>query len=111
MNGVKAAEGFRNRNFCYLPSAFLSQKVYKIAKVIIMKLEYSEHWIKKQKSRPSITAADIEYAIINSAELRDKHWPDALNAITRVPPSGRILKVVYKRMKGAFKVITAFWLD
>ena len=76
-----------------------------------MKLEYSEHWVKKQKYRPSIAAADIEYAILNSGELRDKHWLDALNAISRIPPSGRILKVVYKRKKEAFKIITAFWLD
>ncbi len=76
-----------------------------------MKLEYSEHWVKKQKFRTNITVADVEYAVMNSAELRDKHWPDALNAICRIPPSGRILKVVYKRKKEAFKIITAFWLD
>ena len=76
-----------------------------------MKFEYSKHWVKKQRFRTNITAADIEYTIMNSAELRDKYWPDALNAVCRIPPSGRILKVVYKRKKEIFKIITAFWLD
>ncbi|MDP3698896.1 MAG: hypothetical protein Q8R47_04875 [Nanoarchaeota archaeon] len=69
-----------------------------------MKFEYSRHWVKKQRFRTNITTADIEYTIMNSAELRDKYWPDALNAVCRIPPSGRILKVVYKRKKEAFKI-------
>lgn len=63
-----------------------------------MKIEYSKHWIKKQKNKKKdITNDMIEYAMDNSRELKDKYWEDALNAITRIPPSGRILKVVYKR--------------
>ena len=54
----------------------------------------------------------IEYALQHSNVLKDKNWPDALNAICRVPPMGRILKVVYKRTgKNKTKIITAFWLD
>lgn len=54
----------------------------------------------------------LEYAITHSDELKDKHWPDASNAICRIPPSGRILKVVYKKIGyQTYKLITAFWLD
>jgi len=53
----------------------------------------------------------IEYAIKNSNILKDKYWEDALNAISRIPPSGRILKVIYKKEKDNIKIITAFWLD
>jgi len=71
----------------------------------------SEHWKRKRKYRKDITDDSIEYAIKNSNELKDKHWEDALNAICRIPPSGRILKVVYKKEKSKTKIITAFWLD
>ena len=51
-------------------------------------------------------------AIQNSNILKDKNWPDALNAISRIPPMGRMLKVVYKRTgKDTIKIITSFWLD
>ena len=53
----------------------------------------------------------IEYAINNSRVLKDKHWKDALNAISRIPPSGRILKVVFKITNQKRFVITAFWID
>ncbi len=53
----------------------------------------------------------IEYALNNSNELKDKYWEDALNAISRIPPSGRILKVVYRKEQSKIKIITAFWLD
>ncbi len=77
-----------------------------------MKLIPSKHWERKKKTRKDITDDSIEYAIQNSKVLRDKHWPDASNAICRVPPMGRILKVVYKRVgKDKVKIITAFWLD
>lgn len=76
-----------------------------------MKLAYSKHWLYKKKYRQDITNEMLEYAITNSDELRDKHWSDAANAIVRIPPSGRILKVVYKREKGKYQIITAFWLD
>ena len=72
----------------------------------------SKHWKIQRKFRPDITDEAILYAIKNSDELRDEYWPDALNAMSRVPPSGRILKVVYKRISSVkIKLITAFWLD
>ncbi len=76
-----------------------------------MSVVNSEHWERKRKYRKDITDDSIEYAIKNSNELKDKHWEDALNAICRIPPSGRILKVVYKKEKSKTKIITAFWLD
>jgi len=77
-----------------------------------MKLEYSKHWKKKRLYRKDITNDFIIYAVQNSAILKDKYWEDALNAICRIPPSGRLLKVVYRRIsKDKIKVITAFWLD
>ena len=76
-----------------------------------MELIDSEHWKKKRNYRNDITNDSIEYAIQNSNELKDKHWKDALNAICRIPPSGRILKIVYKKEQGKIKIITAFWLD
>lgn len=71
----------------------------------------SKHWKRKREQRKDITDAMIEYAIIHSNELRDKYWEDALNAISRIPPSGRILKVVYRKQEEKIKIITAFWLD
>ncbi|HIG93654.1 MAG: hypothetical protein QT02_C0002G0045 [archaeon GW2011_AR9] len=77
-----------------------------------MKFEYSKHWLWKKKYRSEITDDMFEYAISNSDELKDKYWPDASNAICRIPPSGRILKVIYKRnVNKTFKIITAYWLD
>ena len=77
-----------------------------------MKFVYSLHWKRKIGIRKEITDDLIEYAIQHSNVLRDKNWPDALNAICRVPPMGRILKVAYKRIgKNEIKITTAFWLD
>jgi hypothetical protein len=77
-----------------------------------MELEASKHWERKRKYRKDITDDLIEYAIMNSSELSDKFWPDALNAICRIPPSGRILKVVYKKIgRKKIKIITTYWLD
>lgn len=77
-----------------------------------MEIEYSEHWKLKQKYRKGISDAFVEYAVTNSNVSRDKYWENALNAICRIPPSGRILKVVYRRLaKNKIKMITAFWLD
>ncbi len=77
-----------------------------------MELEYTKHWKKKKRYRKDITDGFIEYTIRNSNVFKDRYWKDALNAICRVPPSGRILKVVYKRIsKDKFKIITAYWLD
>ncbi len=77
-----------------------------------MEMLYSKHWRIQKQFRSDITDGAIIYAVANSDELRDKRWSDALNAITRVPPSGRIIKVVYKRLsKDKLKIITAMWLD
>ena len=77
-----------------------------------MDIEYSKHWLRKQKSKKKdITNDVIEYAIKNSRILNDKYQKDALNAISRIPPSGRILKIVYKKIKGKVFIITAYWLD
>jgi len=76
-----------------------------------MNIIESEHWKRKKKVRDSIESEMIEYAIQNSNQLRDRYWEDALNAICRIPPSGRILKVIYKKQGNKIKIITAFWLD
>ena len=77
-----------------------------------MRFIHSNHWRWKRKYRKDITDDLIEYALLNSNELKDKHWQDASNAVCRVPPMGRILKVVYRRIgKDRIKIITAFWLD
>jgi len=70
-----------------------------------MSITYSDHWFKKRKYRKDITDDMIEYAINNSNELRDRVWEDTLNAICRIPPSGRILKVVYKKEKSKYKLM------
>ena len=77
-----------------------------------MEIEYSKHWLKKRtKKRKDITNDAIEFALKNSRELNDKYWTGAFNAISRIPPSGKILKVVYKKSKGKIFIITAYWLD
>ncbi len=77
-----------------------------------MGIEYSKHWLRKhEKKKKDITNDAIEYALKNSREMKDKNWEDASNAISRIPPSGRILKVVYKKFKGKIFIVTAYWLD
>ena len=77
-----------------------------------MEIVYSKHWLKKHiKKRKDITNDMIEYAIKNSGEMKDRYWKDDLNAISKIPPSGRILKVVYKKQKEKIFIITAYWLD
>ncbi|MDO8467402.1 MAG: DUF4258 domain-containing protein [Nanoarchaeota archaeon] len=76
-----------------------------------MKIIYSTHWAKQRKYRSDITDDIIELCINNSDKLQDKKWKGAFNAISRVPPSGRILKVVYKEKGKDIKIITAYWLD
>ena len=76
-----------------------------------MQFEYSQHWKLKKRFRPGITDDLIEYCIQHSDKLKDKNWSDVLNAISRVPPSGRILKVVYKPKGKTIKMLTAYWLD
>ena len=77
-----------------------------------MEIIYSKHWLRKhQKKKKDITNDSIEYAIKNSIIMNDRNWKEAFNAISRIPPSGRILKVVYKKLKGKVFIITAYWLD
>ncbi|HLC56130.1 MAG TPA: DUF4258 domain-containing protein [Candidatus Nanoarchaeia archaeon] len=76
-----------------------------------MNFEYSIHWIRKRKERPDITDNAVEYCIQNSDKLKDKYWEDAYNAIARIPPSNRLLKVVYKTKGKTIKILTAYWLD
>jgi len=77
-----------------------------------MQIEYSKHWLKKsEKKKKDITNHSIEYTLRNSKILKDKYWDDALNAISIIPPSGRILKVVYKRIQEKIFIITAYWLN
>ena len=77
-----------------------------------MRLLHSYHWKRKRKSKKDITDDLIEYAVQNSDELRDKYWRNASNALCRVPPVGRMLKVIYRRVgRNEIKIITAFWLD
>ena len=76
-----------------------------------MPVIHSNHWKRKKKYRANITDDAIEYCIQNSEKINDRKWPDAFNAIARIPPSGRILKVVYKVKGKDFKILTAYWLD
>ena len=76
-----------------------------------MPFDYSKHWVRKRKYRPHITDDLMEYCIQNSEVLKDRRWFDAFNAISRIPPSGRILKVVYKTKGKTIKILTAYWLD
>ena len=76
-----------------------------------MSFIYSKHWKYKRKYRPEITDDLIESCIQNSEQLKDKKWSGVFNAISKVPSSGRILKVVY-RIKGKdLKILTAYWLN
>ena len=76
-----------------------------------MDFEHSYHWERKRLKRKEISDYLIEYCISKSNKLKDKYWEDAWNAIARIPPSGRILKVVYKIKSKTIKVLTAYWLD
>lgn len=77
-----------------------------------MEVEYSKHWLRKHfRKRKDITNDMIEFVLKNSRELKDKHWKDALNSISKIPPSGRTLKVVYKKLKEKIFIVTAFWLN
>ena len=77
-----------------------------------MEIDYSKHWLRKHlKKRKDITNDSIEYAILNSKEIKDRDWKDASNAISKIPPSGRTLKVVYRRIHHKVFIVTAYWLD
>ena len=73
-----------------------------------MLIEYSKYWKSKREYRPEITDDFVEYAIQNSDILKDRNWEGLLNAIARVPSSGRKLKVVYRRKgKNNIEVMSA----
>ena len=77
-----------------------------------MEIVYSKHWLKKHvNKKKDIGNDDMEFAIKNSREMKDRNWEDTYNSISRIPPSGRILKVVYKKLKGKIFIVTAYWLD
>ena len=77
-----------------------------------MEVIYSKHWLRKHiKKKKDITNEVIEYALKNSREMKDRNWEDTFNIISRIPPSGRMLKVVYKRIKGKIFIVTAYWFD
>ena len=76
-----------------------------------MELFYSTHWKRKKKYRPDISDDMILYCIGNSNKLKDKYWEDVWNAISKVPPSGRTLKAVYRQKGKTIKILTTYWLD
>ena len=77
-----------------------------------MEIIYSKHWLRKHsRKRKDITSDIIEFALKNSDELKDKYWENAFNALTKIPPAGITLKVVYKKPKGKIFIISAYWLD
>ena len=76
-----------------------------------MKLIYSKHWLRKKRYRPEIKEYMIEYCIQNSKKLKDRYWKNVWNALARVPPPGRTLKVVYKIKGKTIKILTAYWLE
>lgn len=78
---------------------------------LTVKIEHSFHWEKQLRFRPEITDDLIEQCIQQSEKVKDKKWENAFNAIARVPPSGRILKVVYREESKTIKIITSYWLD
>ena len=77
-----------------------------------MKIESSFHWLKQKKYRFDITDDLIEFCINNSAKLKDRKWLNAYNSISKIPPSGRTLKIVFREKgKNIKRIITAYWLD
>lgn len=77
-----------------------------------MQIVSSEYWARKRHKRPDISDDMIEYCIMNSNKLNDRTWESVWNAIARIPPSGRLLKVVYREKGKDIKIIvTAYWLD
>jgi hypothetical protein len=77
-----------------------------------MQIKSSAYWSKKRWKRPDISDDMIEYCILNSNKLKDRTWENVWNAMARIPPSGRLLKVVYHEKGKDIKIIvTAYWLD
>ena len=76
-----------------------------------MEFEDTFHWKKQKRYRMEITNDLIEICIINSDKLKDRTHKETFNAISRIPPSGRTLKVVYKEKGKVIKIVTAYWID
>ncbi len=77
-----------------------------------MRVEHTVYWRRKKRFRPEISDDFIEYAIQTSNILKDRSWKGLFNAISRIPSTGRLLKVVYrKKGKNNIEVITSYWLD
>ncbi|MDP4012477.1 MAG: hypothetical protein Q8R00_02625 [Candidatus Nanoarchaeia archaeon] len=76
-----------------------------------MEFIYSKHWLKKKKYRPDISEYEMEYCITNSDKIKDRKYEGVWNAITRVPHSGRKLKVVYRQYGKTIKILTTCWLE
>lgn len=86
--------------------------VIKDKKVLfLMKIVYSNHWLRKRKDRPEIRGYMIRYCIQNSKKLRDRYQKGVWNALSRIPSSGRMLKVAYKFKGKTIKILTAYWLE
>ncbi|MEW6295092.1 MAG: hypothetical protein AB1467_02210 [Candidatus Diapherotrites archaeon] len=73
----------------------------------------SNHWKFKKQFRKDIENYMIEYAIMKCGEFsRDSVHENALNAISRIPETGKTLKVVFRWIgKDKIKLITAYYLD
>lgn len=76
-----------------------------------MRFVYSDHWTKKKRRRKEITDDVLEYAMTHSPIIRDRRHAGVWNAIARIPPSGRKVKVAYRRTAQGWKIITAYWMD
>ena len=77
-----------------------------------MKIRYSEHWARKRGLRRELSDDVLTFAIENSQPLSDRDHEGLLNAICRIPPVGRKIKVVYRRTgKGEVHLITAYWME
>jgi len=77
-----------------------------------VRIVHSIHWAERHHERNEITDDLIEHALVHSPILNDRRHEGVLIAISRVPPSGRLLKVAYRKLKTQeIKVLTAYWLD
>ncbi len=76
-----------------------------------MQIVYTTHWLEKRKRRrKDISGWIIKYCIMKSPKIKDRRWKYVYNAICRIPPPNKLLKVVYKEKGKDIKIITAYWL-
>ncbi|MBU0662530.1 MAG: hypothetical protein ABH854_00440 [Candidatus Diapherotrites archaeon] len=78
-----------------------------------MEIIESHHWKLKRPFRKDIENYMLSYAVSNCKNPQtDKHHKNALDAVCRIPQTGKILKVVFRRLgKDSIKLITAYYLD